>query len=647
MPLQIVRPRELSKDKKDELRFYLHEQWKRAERARAIQVDSDYEAWGKAYAGTPLEESRTVPFYKASNLVVKLIRIFADTFLSRTLNIIFATRPLYVNEGLPRELKESWENYLNRKALYEWGHYLLARALITGGNKNGTTVIKTVWTEETTVDVMATSDSSYTEKEVTTFAGPLSCPISFDDFYIYPITAYKPLNAPQSDALIKFHRLRYVEERARELAENGKWDIPDNRDVAQYFKMPNDVQRTQQQGDAGVQDSLLREMQAVECHLRYAITNDSKKMYDCVCIIEPENGDLLDVYYNPYPRNICIFNDYRPFPRENLFFGESLCQLLGSAQEEATRIHNERRDNSMISNTVMFKRKSGSLVPNPSTNMYPGKVWDLESMDDFDVINWGRNYEETISQEDYVFQLAEKLTGTGEVMQGASSGTMGKRGVYNSMGTIAMMQESNQRQDTNIRDVREVLSAIASLSSTQQAWFGANDPLIATFTEEDQVNIAKCLELFKQPEARYFRHEVKASDAGVNKEVERMNLMQSAQVINQYGQAVVQMVTQLANPTLNPAIKAITLSTASMMKFMAQRMLEQFDEFDAKEMVPDVNDALAQLGRQTDPGGVPVPGGTPNAMGSNQPGGAPGLPSRSAVQTLATLPLPNGAATQQ
>ena len=42
--------------------------------------------------------------------------------------------------------------------------------------------------------------------------------IPFEDFYIYPITAVEP-----HQVLIRFHRLRYVDEQVRELCDSGKW----------------------------------------------------------------------------------------------------------------------------------------------------------------------------------------------------------------------------------------------------------------------------------------------------------------------------------------------------------------------------------------------------------------------------------------
>lgn len=609
MKLKIVRPGDkLSKGRRDELRTYLYTHMLRAKNARQQQIQSDYDAWSKAYAGIPLEEVRSVPFYKASNMVVKLIRIFLDTFCARTLNIIYATKPLYVVDGLPRELKDAWEMYMNKKSLYEWRHYWLTRDLINCGNKDGSAITKTVWRTDTTNYV----DSTGGETEVTTYDGPSPCVIPFEDFFLYPITADL-----MEQALIKFHRVRYVEEAAVQMARDGEWTLPEGTEPAdianRYCAMPNDAKRMTEQEDAGVRDTLLREMHVIECSLRYAITNDSGKLYDVTACLEETTGDLLDVYYNPYPRNLCIYHDYRPFPRKSLFFGESLCQLLGQSQEEASRIHNERRDNSTIASSVIFKRRSGALVPNPSTNWYPGKVWDLESMDDLDVMTVGRNYDDLITQEDYTFQIAEKLTGTSEVLQGASSGQVGKRGVYNTMGTIAMMQESNQRQDTNIRDVRDSLALIASCSSMQQAEFGRDDPFIDTFSDEDKEAIQAAMVYMRKPTARYIRHEVKASDAGVNKEIERQNLMQCAQLIGQYGQSATQLLTAIINPTLNPALRAMAMYTAQAQEWMMKRLLQQFDEAEAKEILPDVQRALAAGQQQSGQG----------------PGGGQGAPQQS------------------
>lgn len=624
MPLQIVRPgTQLSDDKRKELGLYLMEQWRRAKSGRQDQVDAKYQQWQKAYSGVPLEEIRTVPFYKASNFVVKLIRMYLDTFTARTLNILFATKPLYVCDGLPQEIKDAYELYLNRKACYEWAHYNLCKQICQQGNKNGTAITKTPWTEHYTWDVNATSMSDFNEKRIPKFLGPESCVIPFDDFYIYPITTPEICCAE-----ILFHRLRFVKEKALRMERDGDWQIPEGQSLAGWLHHPKDVQRQVEQTDAGVTDPYLLEMEAIECHLDWELTNEGKD-YSIVATLEPNSGTLLDVYYNPYPGNLCIFQDYRPYPRDDIFFGESMSELLGQSQEEASRIHNERRDNSTIASSVCFKRRSGSLIPNPSTNWYPGKVWDLEDMTDLDTFDVGRNYENMIEQEDYTFQLAEKLSGIGELMQGASQGMLGRRGVYNTGGTLSVIAEGNQRQDTNIRDVRCVMGGIAKTSARLQALYGDKDPFIDTLPQSSQDSVRQAMAILKSDRYRFVQMEVKASSAGANTEVRKANLMMMAQQLGQYGQQAVQAATELANQKLNPAIRQAVVEFVNMQRWMAKRLLKELDEWDATEILPDPAGQDAQRSANSS---------QPQGMG---PGGAgpAGLPiSRGQLETLAALP---------
>src|SRR5207249_4238769 len=106
--------------------------------------------------------------------------------------------------------------------------------------------------------------------------------------------------------------------------------------------------------------------------------------------------------------------------------------------------------NAFIANAPIFLRKNSSTIPNPSTVYYPGKVFDLDSIDDLNVISFGRNVDPGLDQESQVFQLADRLTAIGPPMQGLAEGQTGKRGVYNTSGTLALLSEGNQRQDTNI-----------------------------------------------------------------------------------------------------------------------------------------------------------------------------------------------------
>lgn len=637
--VKIIRP-ELSAERRTELEAYLLDHWERAVDGRSQQVDEDYKRWDLNYKGVPRERIRTLPWYGASNFVVQLIRIFIDTFVARSLNIVFATKPLYTVSGFNRELREALEVYINHKAVVEWQHYTLAQRMLQRGAKNGTLTIKTPWVEEAEWAVSA-GEGETSRNRIVTFAGPKSRCIPFDDFYVYPITA-----EDMSEVEIKFHKVRYVEEDARRRRDAGAWNIEEG-ELESALQLPTDVRRKEEEEEAGVTDNRLKELQAVECHFRYAMWgSDVARM---VGVIIPSLRKLVDVYYYPYPRNVEIFHTYRPYPREHFFYGESMCQILEQSQEESSSVHNDRRNNSYIANAPVFKRRSGSLLPNPSSNWYPGKVWDVESMEDFDIVAVGRNYNDMLSEEAQLFQLAERLTGIGPPMQGSASGMSGKRGIYNAMGTIALLQESNQRQDTNIRDARVVLSEVSRTALILQRAYGGDDPSIQLFPDEMQKQIMAALQAATPDTLARCRFEVSASSAGVNKEIERMGLMQMATVLQQYGQVVHQLGQMLLDPKLNPSLRSMITQIIDMHRWMAGRLLRAFDEYDLEGILPDVAVALAagQQQQQQQPGqpggpaqaapsGIPGPGGAGMEPGGS--GGSPPVLTREALSALSSLP---------
>lgn len=631
---KIIRPdKSFDEEKQKALLTYLCDHYDRAEKARSEQMDK-YREWEKIYRAIPLEKKRTVPWSGASNLVVPLARIYLDTFVARTLNIIFATRPLYVSDGFPREEKEALELYINRKALYEWGHYPLANRLLNRGNKNGTAVTKTIYVEDKVWQMMpGLGGPEQSSQEVTTFSGPSTDLIQFEDFSLYPYQVEE-----LEKALILFQKVRYVEEEAKQKVKDGKWLLSEE-DVESSLKMPADVdKKKEEEADAGLADPFLREFSVVEAHLKWEM--QPGKMFKVVCIFDPLARKMADIQFATSLD--CVFHDYRPFPRESIFWGESQCQILQMQQEEASRIHNERRDNAFIANAPVFLRKNGSNLPNPSTTWYPGKVWDLDDIADLSVQSFGRNIDSMLDQEAAVYQLADKITGSGPVMQGMSGGQMDKRGVYNTSGTLAVLSESNQRQDTNIRDAREALSRIIKCAfGMQREYGGSDDPTIDMFPPDLAAKIRRGMELVSGEILKRSFFEVKASSAGSNKEVERANLLQMAQVLAQYGQAATQMATELASPTLNAGIKQTMISVITMQRWMAARLLKAWDEADAEGELPDVIKALGfDGGGGQGPTGQPVPGGPQRSVDLGGAAGAGGPLSREGLEVLRSLPIP-------
>lgn len=647
--MRVVRPT-LSDDLRDEITRYLSVHWKRALDGRQQQVDSDYARWDKAYRAIPREKTRSMPWLNASNIVVPLIRIHLDTFLARTLGSIFSTQPILKVHGFPQEIADPLEKYLNYKCLHQWETYDFASAWMFSGNKNGTSAAKTAWIDQKTIDIMPSDDpdAGHTEEEVDVYVGPRPEVIPFEDYYVYPITATRP-----HQVKIRFHRIRYVAEDVKELVDSGRWgtmlDVPLGKtawDVLEACMKPsNDVKREQTGTEAGVVDPLLDELEVLECHFRYEMTG---KYYDLVALLVPSlgTGALLDLYFNPHPRNIETFRTYVPFPRESLAYGESMAQVLERMQEEASAIHNDRRNNSYIANTPMFKKKTGSLVPNQTSAWFPGCTWEVDNMDDLEPFGVGRNYDSMLDQEGHVMSLANLLMGSNQVQQGSPSGVAGgQRGIYSAQGTMAVLSESADRQGKNTRDFREALSSVLKASFILQKTFQPDDPALQYFPPADQKAIGEALSYATPTRTHLCPFEIRTSTARMNQEMDRQNLMQMMGVVSQYYQQVMGMSQQLLDPKLNPGLRLIISDIINGHKSITRRLLRAFDEIDPDGVLPDLQTAV----NQSVPGGADgtkqlganagAAGQQPSYGGGMQPNGAP--LSRSSMGALLQIPTPD------
>lgn len=613
--IQLVRPT-LSSDKRDELESYLLAQWHRAQASKDTLVNDKYVAWSKNYYGIPAEEIRTIPWYKSSNFVVKIVRLFVEAFVARTLNLVFATNPLVTVGGFPIEQKEALEFYLDKKARGEWKFYELFNRMLTRGAKNGTVVIKVNQVEDTEYDVYM-EGTKKVEDTIVNYSGPRAKVIPFDDIFFHPITA-----CDISEVEITFHRVRYSEEMAMRLVKSGKWQL-DEEDVTSASKMPKDIKREDEREQAGIYDRMLTEMQMVECHLKYAVGNEASKFYSIVAVICPDLNKMVDVYYNPYPGNYPTFYLYSPSPREDCIYGESWSEVLAQSQEEISQIHNDRRNSSFLASAPVFKRKSGSNIPNPSTNWYPGKVFDLDDMTDFEVVTLGRDTGDMINEELHVLSLAERLMGIGPIMQGASTGQQDKRGIYSTGGTLAVMGEGNSRQDSNIRDAREVLGEVARCAYFFQSHFSPDDPSLDYLDPKVATQIKACFQATNRNRIASTKFEIKSSTAGANREIEKSSLLQMANFLGEHSKTLLTLTPQVIQQQSNPVLRAMTQSVMELSAWMAKRLMHAYNEFDSEGILPDVRQILTGGNTAGAPPNVQAPGPSVLDGGAAGAGGGP------------------------
>lgn len=603
--------------KLNELIAYLSDTFTYAVQTRQQQMDGKYTRWMNNYSGKPQEAVRSTPFPNASNFMPQLIRMHTDILAARVIGIVFGTKPFWRPTTFieaPHEWTQQLGAWLEYESFYNIGLYEPVDSGIFRAFKTGTSVLKAPWIEnEVWLGGMASDGTGFEGKPLRTEGIELR-PLAFDDFYPYPVTANN-----LKEVKIKFHKLRFSKDEVEMRVARGWWD----RKAGEALMTSGDENETGQARlvqaqEAGIdlQPQVTRPFKAIEAWLDYTIANDGRQ-YRIVVVFDPRrrtSDGYLKGYFNPSSRGLDPFVDLRPMPREELFFGYCVPEILEQSQEEQAQIHNWRRDANVIANTPGWKKKKYADVPNPASNWYPGKVWELEAMDDLEIVQFAGNYNSLIEEEMFLMNWVERLTGSGPPQQGFGQGTMdGKRGVYTSQGTMALLSEGNKRLDIYIKRLRYSFHRLGDIIySSNRDW----RPDGAEFTVWGQ-NGQAVRETFKFKEPEGYRglfFEIGASEASANKEVDRSNYLLMANVMAGYYRQVTEtagIATQL--PPDHPMRESM-LMVLDGAKDLADRILFLFDIGDRSRLLPDIRTVLGGSPQQADDAAIAA--GLPPTEGS-------------------------------
>jgi hypothetical protein len=601
-------PLKLTDDKLAEIANYLLDKLQQSVDARINQVDSKYKRWQDNYAARPMTESRTTPFPGASNFVPQLIRMHTDILSARLCGIVFATKPFWKPKtwlkDLPHEAMDALSQWLEYVSFGELDIFEPIDFAIFQAAKTGTSVLKAPWVDQTFASMNAQGGAVMNE-----FEGVKLYPIPFDDFYPWPIVARN-----LCDTRIKFHQLRFLKEDIEWRMSTAQWDEAAAKGLLQTPNPENsEPKRETEAMEAGITltSDVSRPFNVIEAWFDYSL--DGRTMYKLIFTLNPKRRGkeaVLRAVYNYYARGEDPFIDIRLMPRDDLFYGYSVPEVLEQSQEEQAQIHNSRRDSNTIANTPGWKKKMYANVPNPAAEWYPGKVFDVEAMDDLDILQFGGNYNSMMEEESFLLQLAERYTGIQAPMQGYGAGVLeGKRGVYNTQGTLALLAEGNKRLDIFLRRLRLPFSRFGNLLFQSYKEFRPNGPELEAFGKAS--DFLKQVFQIKEPhQYRGLFFDIGASDSGTNRELDRQNLLLMANTMAAYYRQVVEASVTLSQLPENHPLQNILLSTLDGAKDLADRLLFVFDIGDRQRLLPDVRAVLEGgpgRGGAAQPPGMPEP----------------------------------------
>lgn len=600
--------------------------------------------WRGAYEARPRETTRMFPFQNASNLVIPIVAIHADTLHARVMSGIFKTNPLFVaklygQQGREaNQLKEAYQEFMQYVGVepQELDLYRVYNEWILEAIKYGTSTIKTPW-EKIMRDFMLPlsveaplAGYSATEKDFlneTVYEGPRPEKIPFDSFGIPP--ASKTIEA----ADIKYHRktlLRW------ELEERGFAGIYDKDKVQTVLAQadrhsPTEAQQQneQQAGAKTVTSYGHEEYDIYECFIKWRYDQD-KFAPRMIGSYHLKSDTLLRTVYDNFPEE--WFVGARLSHRDDMYPGYGFAEILWYFQEEASLKHNGRNDNQTIANTRVWRVHPDSKL-HQGYRVYPGAMLPADEKE-IEPLAHGEISQTNIEEEKLTLELAERRSGVSPPQQGFGAGTMsGKRGVYSAMGTLSLLQEGNRRTDLTISDMRDSHTRLGRIVSLQYHLLGKD----SQFHERRLKLFGESSERIKQALAfisdRKLALPVYAATASVNKEVEKQNDIMLKQISTQHYMMISQLLAQLQQPNVPPEVKKYALEVVDAANLLMKNIFKNFGHDDVDQLVPDpIKGLMAQP--QGANNGQPQPPGQPQGQNPPQPQQLPPMAPGAAGGTI-------------
>lgn len=646
MPIKILPVPLTDKVRRDQLFLWAKNKFWKSVESRSKEIDGDYRRWIDNYAAKPAQAIRTVPYYKASNFVPQLIRMHTDLLAANNVGLLFSTRPFWRPQTFSTtpgiDVLNALGEWMSTECMYNINFFDPVDLGIFLAVKTGLHVIKNVWVSDSRERADATGQVTTTAKE-----GLVLDNIPFDDLYPYPVTAQF-----FRDCTAIFHRLRFTKDEVEYRKHlPAPWGWP--AQAASSVLMGDSTAGLSGPKEAlantagySLTPDVIRPYTVIEMWGQYELTPG--KMADIVLTFNPYSGTadngIIRLWYNYLPGDLDPFVDIRIMPREGSIVGDCIPNILEQSQEEQAQIHNARRDKSNIVNVPGWKKKKSWDGANPSTEWYPGKVFDVDQMDDLEPLEFGGGYESMIEEENMVMALAERYSGISAAKQGFGTGAVGKKGIYSSMGTLALLSEGNQRQDIYLQRLRRSFNKQGQLIFTHYRDFASKSNDWGKYGENG-VLIKKAFDAKDFDQLRGVFFGIGASDAGANREVDRQNLLLVSQTMAAYYKEIMALAPAVAQmPDGSPA-KELSLQVLDGARDLANRILFLFNVYDRKRLAPDVREVFGG-NKPGDRSKVLDQAGVPEAEEPIPPGGLQNLSDTVAQVTQAQRGATNGSNSQ-
>lgn len=586
--------------------------------------------WRRLVKGKPKEEIRNFPWPNASNVVVQLIGENVDVLKATQLGSIYEILPLFVaglvgdwdDNEQGDEQRVALESFLNLMGLSkkELDLYRVESRAAHDNAAFGSVLVKLPWVTctESIITGIDYQTGKSMEDDLVIYDGPRPEKLAYEDWMATPTAA------TWESAEFKCHRYKLTKSKCEQRVFTGAFDkeawekIKDSPDY-ESISSEEEIKLKEQNIDQPQPSKATATWCFYECWLKYW---HGDKLYSILYTMHIGHGSgtgeglRMSAFFNFYPKNEEPFEFCRLGYSEDGLVGYGFAEMGEMYQEEVSTGHNQRVDNRTLGNTSVLLGGRNARI-DAGISLFPMAVLPFDK-NDVDIVQLGANYPSSVAEEQLTLALAKARFGTDMGgTEGMGSGTIDKKGNYNSMGTFSIMQAGNRRININVTDFRYMHLNIGQKCVNLYSHFGVGENRLKYLGSQGPI-LQKALDNIKSGRIEL---PIQAATASINKEIEKQTGMLFTQVMQRHYGAIAQILQGATNPVIPEPIKEFLIGSIGGMSYVMGKLLRAFGYDDISRMQPErkvLNQIRSQGNGQSNVQGAAGPGNEGNQSGVQQ-----------------------------
>jgi hypothetical protein len=545
-------------------------------------LESNWRECLKRYEGVPKLQTRDVPIENAPNIQVTIGAIAADTIYAQAIDLIFNTTPFVTVRPKPKGVGND-ELVASAKALQVFANHLAASPDVSLRDAAETSILDNVQLGTGLFYVPWVEKYKKTKTGKVLSRGPKIRAIAPEDIIVPGGTRQSIEEMPLFGICVY-----YTEQELADAARVNNWDISGFKPLG-ATNWVRSRRETLGRNPEGIQrKGNMYEIILTFCY--YDIDGDG--IDEDLFVIYNHEGQSIGAYtFNPMDRRPVERMVYQR--RSHLFYGLGVLEMMGPFEEKITDIHNYSTLNILLANSRIW---AGDGTVPENLRLWPGLVIDgLASTDSLKPLAMADVYNSIWQDQMMVIQLANQRVGINEGVspQSVPSRTPG-------ITTMSMLQQVNRRFTPAFDSMRLAISGavMQCLYRYQERLLSGDKIAEATifqvlgYTEGMRVIDLLANESFDEQ----VDVELTAASTSVNREADRQNAMMLTNILAQYYQRTLELVTIAANPETPPEVRSIATKIADAAGEVIDRTIRTFDQVrDPETFVVEVEEELNQL----------------------------------------------------